>query len=183
MAQPLLSSQWVVGVCSKVFRRNFEIILVMLEDRDPKIFGLAHCAEHVPVHAFCCLFPSDNDTFTYIMGEKNKILEQLIMNHTKTNPTTLYWGHKEKCSSAFMVMRKKEVWGSNAPKVACKSLCINTTWQERFLSPYQTMYFPVIFFYLYWDCLVWLTASLLVPSWGNLFFLLCLYVAEEENCR
>lgn len=36
----------------------------MLEDRDPKIFGLAHYAEHVPVRAFGCLFPSDNDTFT-----------------------------------------------------------------------------------------------------------------------
>lgn len=115
-------------------------------------------------------------------GGKNKILKQLIMNHTKNTPTTLYWGHK-KNAVQHLVTRKKEVWRSNAPKVACKSLCINTTWEEWLQSPYQTMYFPVIFFYLHWDCLVWLTASLLVHSWGNLFCLLHLYNAEEENCR
>lgn len=53
-------------------------------------------------------------------GGKIRFLKQLIMNHTKNNPTTQYWGHKKNVVQHLQSWEKKEVRRSNAPKVACK---------------------------------------------------------------
>lgn len=184
MAQPLLNSQQGVGVCSRkrgLGEKLWNHSSSAGRRRSKNIWPCSLCWT-CSCSCFLLLVPKWQWHIHLSHGEKKLDFKAADYESYQKNPTTLYWGHKKNVVQHLQSW-EKEVQGSKASKVACKSLRINTTWQEWFLSACQTMYFAVIFFYLYRDCLVWLTASLLVHSWGNLFCLLCLYEAEEENCR